>query len=388
MPETLCSHRPPCPGCPRFGETGVARAPYEQLLALCREQGLDKVPVEELTPWGYRHRARLAVRGHVRQPKIGLFQRGSHHIVDTPNCPVHHPLINHTAQALKYALKEACVPPYSDLDASGRVRYLQVVVERSSQQIQVVVVDNSDSPQGLQDCFDLLRERLGSHLHSLFWNGNARVTNAILGENWQTIHGPPAITETIGRGQVFYPPGAFGQSHLNLSERMVVAIGNRVLPDQAVAEFYAGTGPIGLHLLEQSARVQFNEVAPSSLEGLALGLDHLSPDARKKTTVASCPAGKAIHFVHDADVIVVDPPRKGIDQELIACLTELQPAARPVQLVYVSCHLSSFIRDSQELRRNWALDHVAAYVMFPFTDQIETLGIFRRKAPGEPKSSA
>ena len=95
--------------------------------------------------FGYRHRARLAVRGRSASPKLGVFQEGSHRIVDVPRCLVHHPLINEVAAAVKQAVRDSGVAPYAERVHRGELRYVQVAVERSSASAQVVLVGNSDT---------------------------------------------------------------------------------------------------------------------------------------------------------------------------------------------------------------------------------------------------
>src|SRR5262245_65271066 len=113
QPPASCPHRPPCPGCPRFGAPGIPDAALDALAALARETGLAvPVPIEG-APFGYRLRARLAVRGRATSPKIGLFQEGSHRIVDIPRCPIHHPLVNVVAAEARRAIRATGTPPYA-----------------------------------------------------------------------------------------------------------------------------------------------------------------------------------------------------------------------------------------------------------------------------------
>src|SRR5580704_7632638 len=164
---TACPHRPPCPACPRFGERGVGPAARAALDELAHAHGVPKVPVISGQTSGFRLRARLAIRGRVGSPKLGLFELGTHRVVHIPNCSVQHPLINRVAAVVRRALVETRVTSYSDKAHLGVARYLQVVVERSSQTAQVVMVANCDTPAPLAACFELIRERLGSELHSL-----------------------------------------------------------------------------------------------------------------------------------------------------------------------------------------------------------------------------
>src|SRR5271170_6890299 len=145
----LCPHRPPCPGCPRFGEHGIAILARDALNELARAHGLPEIAVTSGQMSGFRLRARLAIRGRLGSPKIGLFESGSHRVVHIPNCLVQHPLINRIAGVVRRALVESRVTSYSDTAHLGVARYLQVVVERSSQSAQVVIVANCATAEPL-----------------------------------------------------------------------------------------------------------------------------------------------------------------------------------------------------------------------------------------------
>ena len=96
-----CPHRPPCPGCPRFGEPGIARQAHSKLEALASAQGLAQVAVINGDTRGFRLRGRLAIRGRLSTPKLGLFELGTHRVVHIPNCSVQHPLINRVANVVR-----------------------------------------------------------------------------------------------------------------------------------------------------------------------------------------------------------------------------------------------------------------------------------------------
>src|SRR5258706_16246752 len=126
----LCPHRPPCPGCPRFGEPGIATPAFHALAALATDAGLAPPTVVQGEAFAYRCRARLMIRGRATSPKVGIFQEGSHRIVDVPSCLVHHPLVNRVAAAVKSAGRRTGARPYADVTHAGVLRAVQVVVER------------------------------------------------------------------------------------------------------------------------------------------------------------------------------------------------------------------------------------------------------------------
>ena len=372
-----CPHRPPCPGCPRFGEPGIAAEALATLAAVCAEAGVGAPEPVEGAPFGYRHRARLAVRGRAASPKIGLFQEGSHRIVDIPSCPVHHPLVNEVAAAVKEAVRRTGVAPYAEASHRGLLRYVQVVVERPSASAQVVLVANDESPDGLDPLARALRDRLGARLHSLWWNGNPARTNTILGPHWSHRDGPPAVCETLNGAPVFFPPGAFGQSNLPLFERLAARAAGWVPDGAHVVEFHAGCGAIGLGLLPRVARITFNEAAPASLAGLAMGLAAQPAADRARVAVLPGPAADHAAAVRDADLVIVDPPRRGLDDTLLAALL----ADPPARLIAVSCNPVAFGREARALLAGGRLrlDAVVPWALFPHTGHVETLARFSRR---------
>jgi len=373
-----CPHRPPCDGCPRFGEPGLAPAALSALHALARQHGLPGVPVISGATSGFRLRARLAIRGRPGSPRIGLFEPGTHRVVHIPHCSIHHPLINRVAAVVRRALVDAAVTTYSEGGHRGIARYLQVVVERSSQRAQVVLVANAATAEPLSACLELIHERLGDELHSLWFNRQSEPTNAILGPHFQHWSGPASVVEHFGGAAVHYPPGAFGQNNLDIAERIVAQVREWVPPGARVMEFYAGVGAIGLSLLERARQLCLNELGSGSLEGLALGLAGLTPAQRAMVEVVSGTAGAAAAHpaLSGSDVVIADPPRKGLDLDLVQQLCERPPA----RLVYVSCDLASLAADTARLTEGGALRlcELRAFNLIPFTDHVETLARFER----------
>ena len=305
-----------------------------------------------------------------------MFQLGTHRVVAIPNCVVQHPLINRVVAVVRRALVDADVTPYSEAAHLGLARYLQVVVERSSQTAQVVLVGNCPTVDPLATCLDLIRERLGSELHSLWFSAHCERSNAILGEDFQNWCGPASVIERFGGAAIQYPPGAFGQNNLEIAERIVEHVRAQVPEGARVAEFYAGVGALGLSLLPQVREIRMNEVSPHSLLGLELGLAGLDAEDRAKVTVVTGPASEAIRAMSDADVVIADPPRRGLDRELLEQLDE-EP---PERFVYVSCGLESFLEDTKFLtsRGGLRLRNLAAFNLMPFTEHVETVACFAR----------
>jgi tRNA/tmRNA/rRNA uracil-C5-methylase (TrmA/RlmC/RlmD family) len=347
------------------------------LAGLAATAGLPAPSVVEGPPFGWRHRARLAVRGRAASPKVGIFQEGSHRIADIPTCLVHHPRVNQVAAAVKAAVRATGTAPYADRPHVGVLRTVQVVVERGSERAQVVLVANGDDPAPCAPLADALARALGDGLHSLWWNGNPARTNVILGPRWHRWSGPEAACEEIGGARVFFPPGAFGQANLPLVDRLVAQVAAWVPDGAVVTELYAGCGAIGLGFLGRSARVTFNEVVPDALAGLALGIGARPPAERARAAVRPGPAATAMDALDGADVVIVDPPRKGLDAPVLARLA----AAPPERLIAVSCSLEAFQREARTLLDGGRLRLAALvpFALFPHTAHVETLALFTRR---------
>ncbi len=371
-----CPHLPPCPGCPRFGDTTVAPDALGKLRVLADINGLDRPLTVTADGFGSRRRVRLMVRGRAASPKVGIFQTGTHKIVDIPRCGIHHPRVNEAAAALKHAIHATGAAPYADVPHRGLVRALQAVVWRADETVQTVIVTNSETPAPAAGLLDAFAAEFGPRLHSLFWNGQPERSNTILGPHWQRIHGPEAGTDRVPGATVFYPPGAFGQANPVIADKLIEQI-HAWIPETAnVAEFYAGVGAIGLGLLARGNRVVFNEIGEGSLKGLELGLAALPEPVSARARVVAGSASAALSVMDGADAVIVDPPRRGLDAQLRARLADHPPAL----LVYASCGLDSFIADTDALLMagKLRLSALQGYGFFPFTGHVETLACFER----------
>jgi 23S rRNA (uracil1939-C5)-methyltransferase len=144
-----------------------------------------------------------------------------------------------------------------------------------------------------------------------------------------------------------------------------------------VVELYAGCGPIGLGLLARSRSLAFVESAPAAVAGLRMGLAERPADERERALVLSGDADAAAGLLPEAEVVIADPPRSGIDPAALAALC----AAPPRRLVYLSCDLASFEAQAERLlaEGRLRLAQLVAFDLFPNTAHVETLACFERR---------
>lgn len=322
-------------------------------------------------------RSRLAVRGSTQAPQVGLFARGSHDVVDIPKCLIHHPLINRVAATLKQIIRETHTSLYDERLHEGLLRYVQIVIERQTQKAQVVLVCHCETHHPAQKLASKLSAALEGVLHSLWWNGNTQKGNKILGERWHRWQGEGFVEEQIAGARVFFHPGAFGQNHLELAEEIVEQIHEWVPEKSQLLEYYAGCGAISLGLLSKVTSCTFNEIAPASMDGL---LHALSLVDDEYVQVMEGTAGEFAWLLSPEHITIVDPPRKGLDPELLTQLLETPPQ----RLIYVSCGQRAFLQEARQLLESgqYTLKELQLYDLFPYTHHVETLALFERKEDG------
>lgn len=329
---------------------------------------------------GYRCRVRLSVRGTRGDCRVGIFQAGSHHLVHIPDCPVHHPVLQHLLQKLVVWLNESGIDPYEEATHTGLLRAVQLALERPSQTVQVVLLlrDGLHGATPQERALSRLLARLQAEpsVHSLWLGALPHRNNSLFAERLVRRFGPSMVLDRVGGAQVYFPPDAFGQANPEEHDRAVAAI-HEVIPRQAsIVEYYAGVGTIGLGLAARGQAVTFNEVGPGSLTGLRAGGAALAPGLRRPT-IQEGTAGANADLYTTRDTVIVDPPRKGLDAALLARLL----SDPPERLVYLSCGLSSLLHEARLLLQSGklALTHASARAYFPFTRHVETLLIWERR---------
>lgn len=378
----FCQHFNSCSGCLIDLKQDSPPPIWNEVVSYF-QQKYDSTPFLHLgSPTGWRHRAKLAVRGTAENPLIGLFKAHSHQVIPIPLCQVHHPAINQAVEFLRCWMINHHLQPYNEKTGRGDLRYLQFVVERKSGKVQVSFVLNFKDLSSLecQRWMILLKEleKTHSHLwHSIWLNLNVCSTNTIVGEEWHKCWGEEFIWETFGHLSVCYQPSNFAQANLDLFERMLNRLLELVPNGSKVAEFYAGIGVIGLFLAHKCGWVKCTEINPHSEFCFSLSKAKLSLQEAEKIHFYTGSADELIGVLEGADLAIVDPPRKGLDPFLLQALNQ-SPTVK--KLIYVSCGWTAFKKDCDELLLNkWRLERAEGYLFFPGSNHIEILASFKRE---------
>jgi len=369
-----CIHFNQCSGCQLNWSIGEF-AQVKDCQDFFYEHANMHVPLEIGNPRGWRTRAKLAVRGSSTLPHIGLFKEGTHDILDIPHCEVHHPLINELRKCILKWMIEENINPYNEKEASGNLRYIQITVEAESQLAQVCFVfrkmDESHR-DALVRFFNTNHEKV----HSIWINLNTGVNNVIFGAFWEKIIGKQWLVEKLLIQPICFHPGSFMQANLEMFKKTLMAIQSWIPENSTVVEYYAGVGSIGLSVLSNVKRWIGAEISAESLPSFEATCELLPDSYKNKVSFKIGRAEQLLALLTEGDCVIVDPPRKGLDEKMVQALSENSTTER---IIYLSCGWNSFKRDATTLiLGGWKIANAKAYLYFPGTEQIETLALFER----------
>mmetsp|Transcript_7427 Transcript_7427/g.16764 ORF Transcript_7427/g.16764 Transcript_7427/m.16764 type:complete len:635 (+) Transcript_7427:212-2116(+) len=354
-----------------------------------------KPPFEvNLGPKGqWRVESKLAVRAGKDGIKIGLFLPKSHEILDYENCAVHHPAIDSAISKIRKAANALKVIGYNDETGEGQLRYLKMDVERAKSRVQLTLVWNAASEEAAGPSLKAFLARLKDMpiWHSIWVNFNAasKHVDRILeyDENsWKQYHGEESmIREELAsvklpyqQPRLCFPPTVFRQANLTAFEAIIASLREFVPEDSRVVEFYGGVGTIGLHLADKVQSLHCSDENPNNEKCFNTSCAELPEEIRSKLKYKPGAAATKLKQLKKADVLVVDPPRKGLEAEVLEALTGSDcPDLKT--LLYVSCGFPALQRNLAALQASgWKLTHAAGYLLFPGADHLETFCVLNR----------
>lgn len=378
----LCPHFSFCSGC--IHDTDVANLKtYNEAKEFFLSLGVCDLKLHTGLACGWRCRAKIAVRGTEEEPLVGLFKANSHYVVDIPNCRVHHPLINEAVNHVRQWIKEYGIVPYNEKTGKGVLRYLELAVDRKLQRVQLALIlnqrqDEALSLKGQKEAIENLWEAQPQLWHSLWLNFNKRRDNIILGDLWLKVCGEEWLWDEFCGRQVCFHPASFAQANPEMFEKLLVELKKKVPHGTHVVEFYAGGGVIGLTVLDQCKSLYCNEIVPLAEKCFNKAKERLPEQLKNKISFVCGPAEKQMDLLHsDIDLVILDPPRKGIDPHLLNRLCMKSSLKR---LIYVSCGWKSFQKDCMKLLENsWKLSSADSFLFFPGSDHLEVLAIFDKE---------
>lgn len=332
-------------------------------------------------PWRYRNKAQVPIGAAAdREGGLigGFYARGSHRIIDMDACLIQHEGNDEAVQAVKEIARKYGVAPYQEETHSGVLRHVVVRIGFRTNEMMVVLVTNGDKLARTDEIVAKIVERL-PQVKSICQNVNTKRTNVIFGDTTRVLWGSETITDYIGDVKFAISARSFYQVNPVQTEVLYAkALEYAGLTgSETVIDAYCGIGTISLFLAQRAKRVLGVEIVEEAIADARRNAE-LNGITNAEFAVGASevviPQWKAAGVT--ADVIVVDPPRKGCDQALLDTMLEM----RPERIVYVSCGPSTLARDLRILADGgYTVEKVQPVDMFPHTVHVESVALLVRK---------
>ncbi|WML50880.1 23S rRNA (uracil(1939)-C(5))-methyltransferase RlmD [Neobacillus sp. PS3-12] len=322
------------------------------------------------SPWRYRNKAQVPVGEKDGKLIAGFFKPRSHEIVDTNESLIQIKEVNEAVNAVKEICSQHSIPAYQEETHKGVLRHIMARYGKQTGELMVVLITRTAELPHKNKLVDEIVARL-PHVKSIVHNVNSKRTNVILGEKTTVLWGNEVIYDYIGN--VKFAISALSFYQVNPDQTRVLyekALEYADLNEkETVIDAYCGIGTISLFLAQKARKVFGVEVVSEAIE-----------DAKRNAKLnginnAEFAAGEAEVVIpkwykegNAADVMVVDPPRKGCDEALLQTIIEM----RPKKVVYVSCNPATLARDLRILEDGgYKTVEVQPVDMFPQTTHVE-----------------
>ena len=325
-------------------------------------------------PFRYRNKAQFPIQKVDGSPVIGFYKKKSHDIIPTDQCIIQHDVNDKIIKIIKTYIRAYKVSVYDEKTHTGVLRHLVTKVGFTSKEVMVVLVANGRKLPYLNELASVLKENIPG-FKTLVVNVNREKTNVILGNENRVIYGDGKINDNIGDLVFEISPLSFFQVNPVQTEVLY----NKALEYAALGEndtvfdIYCGIGTISLFLAQRAKKVYGIEIVEEAIK-----------DAKRNAEINNLDnvefyVGKAEDVVPKmykqgkrANVVVVDPPRKGCDEKVLDTIVSMQPD----RVVYVSCNPSTLARDLAYLNeKGYKCLEVQPVDMFPHSVHIENVAL-------------
>ena len=382
--KPLCPVYEQCGGCTlqHFAYEGQLQAKYDLVREAIEKYAKIKNVEIRFTigmenPWDYRNKAQLPIREHRGEIITGLYEMGSHQLVDIGSCSIHHPKVNEMVQVTKEILKQLNIPVYDEKKNKGMIKHIVGRVGFETDEAQLTLITATEEIPKVRELILELRFRL-PYIRSIVQNINPLKTSIIFGNKTKVLWGEERITERLNQIEFTLSPRAFFQLNPEQTVKLYSEVekASELTGKEIVVDAYCGVGTIGLWLAKSAKEVHGMDIIPEAIE-----------DAKKN---AEAGGYKNVKYTHGkaeellpkwakqgfvVDVLIVDPPRTGLDPKLLETILEVKPK----KFIYVSCNPSTLGKDLAILTKGgYQVEYIQPIDMFPQTSHVESVTVLIR----------
>lgn len=368
--QAVCPYQKECGGCPlmTLNYEGQLQVKRELLIeALKKYADGYKAFVEEIIPspevMHYRNQCKLPTKMIKNKLCSGMYVAGTNHLVGLDECPVHEKQLDEARVAMTQIFSNA---GYRDYDDKARKGIRHFVVRIMGNKIQATVVTGNDiiSKAVIEQVMDL------PNMASLFQNVNtSRKSVPLFGERWVHLAGNKSLVIEENGLKLKLSPASFFQLNTKQAFELYQQVANVIPECDLLVEAYCGIGTMSLLMAERAKEVIGIEIVNSAIKNANENarLNHIEHakfivgDAAEETT--------KISKRRKIDVLLLDPPRSGIDEAMMDCIMR----SKIKTIVYVSCNPATLAKNLKELGYRYQVQRIIPLDMFPNTPHVESV---------------
>lgn len=328
-------------------------------------------------PWRYRNKAQFPVGRARGRTVLGFYEKRTHNIVPSDSCLIQHSISDEVARVVREWADQYHIPIYDETRYTGLLRHVVTKIGFKTGEVMVILVVCGNEIPHTEELTEHLRRHIPG-LKSLILNTNDRKTNVIMGSKNTVVFGSSYIHDYIGKIKFSLSPLSFFQVNPAQAE---ILYGKAleyagVVGKETVIDAFCGIGTITLFLARKAKKVYGIEIVAqavqdarhnaelngiNNVEFIEGAAEDVMPELVKKGT--------------RADVIVLDPPRRGCDEKLLQAAVDMAPRT----IIYVSCNPATLARDLRFLEdRGYETEEVQPVDMFPQTHHVECVTLMSR----------
>ncbi|WP_203637421.1 23S rRNA (uracil(1939)-C(5))-methyltransferase RlmD [Levilactobacillus wangkuiensis] len=330
-------------------------------------------------PTQYRNKAQVPVRMIKGQLETGFYRQHSHELIPLTDFYIQDPAIDDAIVKVRDLLRQFEIPAYNEISDKGVIRNIMVRRGYYSHEMMIVLISRQQKLPSQDQLVDQIHKAL-PEVTSIVLNVNAKKTNVIMGNVTRTLYGKPTIEDTLMGLTFAISARSFYQVNPQQTEKLYqMAIDKAGLTGtETVIDAYCGIGTISLALAKHAKQVYGVDIVPEAIEDAKVNAqkNHLTNvdffvDKAEDQMIQWQASGIK------PDVVVVDPPRKGLAETLIASTAKMGPK----KVVYVSCNPATLVRDVARFQElGYEIDGPIQPVdQFPQTPHVESVTVLVKK---------
>lgn len=375
------------PPCPYFGECGschLQMASYNLQIKLKEEiikdilkeiGGFENLPIEKIEPSSselfYRVKAQLPLKRIKGKIYMGFYKPDSHYIVDIEECIIHKKKISDLIKKIKEVLQEERISVYDEIKKRGRLRYCVIRSDIEEKSILIIFVTYLKGFSKLlaQKIYEIDKE----NIKGIIENYNPIEGNRIFGEETKSLIGDNYLFQKIDKYTFRVSATSFFQLNPETAKKLLNFIISKIDEYDIGIDAFSGVGFFSIPVSQKFKKLISIEIDKSSYKDLLRNVkinDSLNVEAINADT------GKYLNEIDKADIIIFDPPRKGLDEEIFKNIKRISPK----KIIYISCNPKSFVRDLKILYEiGYDIEILKPFDFFPQTYHIEMCAFLKKR---------